>query len=207
MASSWFSHIWILLSILSVVFYRSDLGTTAISKIYFSKSEQVNVCVNSVTNLSLHCTKKMDHILTPMFMVHQFLSPKTVVPVRTKAGFKFCYSLWVWPQPWHFFRATQGLDPSLQLEAKHYCPASKGSASLSWNWKGAPAWAAVASGNREISVHETGFYLCSVIHHNTLHPHLFYARLVLFRKQLGYQIWCSCPSVQSEMHDPMKTKW
>lgn len=84
----------------------------------------------------------MDHILTLMLVVHQFLLPKTVVSVRTKARLIFCYRLWVWPQPWHSFRAAQGLDPSLQLAAKHSCPASKTSASVSWNWKGAPAWAA-----------------------------------------------------------------
>lgn len=37
-----------LLSVPSVEFYRSDLGTTAISKIYFSKLEQVKVCVKSL---------------------------------------------------------------------------------------------------------------------------------------------------------------
>lgn len=152
----------------------------------------------------------MDHILTPMLMVHQFLSPEPVAPVRTKAGSMFCYRFWVWPQPWHFFRAAQGLDPSLQLTAKNYCAACKRSASLSWNWKGAPVWAAVASAAREISVHKTGFYLHGVIHHNS--P-VFRGCSSVLCKLRTVQTTTGGPdlmllsSVQSKMHDPMKTKW
>lgn len=134
----------------------------------------------------------------------QFLSPETVASVRTKAGFMFCYRFWVWPQPWHFFRGAQGRDPSLQLAAKHYCAASKRSASLSWNWKGAPVWAAVASSTREISVDKTGFYLHGVIHHNSLEPSSVLCKLRTVQKTTGGPDLMLLSSVKAKCTIPWK---
>lgn len=65
-----------------------------------------------------------------------------------------------------FLQSCTRTGPIFTAGSKAF-PASKRSASPSWNGKGAPVSAAVASGTREISVYETGFYLHGVIHHNT----------------------------------------
>lgn len=204
MASSWFSHIHNLLLVSSAEICRSDLGTTAISKIYFSKSEQVKVHVHCVSDISL-CIAQKD-VLTPMFVLHQFLSPKTVVSVRAKkglyfvTGFEFGHSLGISSElhkDWtHLYSWQQSITALLARGVPH-CP-EMGKVLLF-------QLLLLLVPEKYQYTRPASIFMVSFIT-TPLHSHLFYVSLGLFRKQSGDQIWCSCPSVQSKMQDPMKTE-
>lgn len=171
MASSLLSHICILLSAPSVEFYRSDLGTTTISKIYFSKSEQVQVHVHSISNLSLHCTKRWIIFWPQCWWFTSFYFQKQWYQWGQKQGlyfvigFEFGHSLGIPSElhkDWTHLYSWQQSIPALLARGVPQCPETGKGLLLEL--------LVILSGARETAVYETGPYLCGVVHHNTPTP-------------------------------------